>query len=132
MEFVLRQNLVLECTLGRTPSFSAVIDVFILVFGRLFVVLLVASLLLLFPWCFQIVETSTIVVHIVRAPLKKPFELTGLGGFLMARFRRGVSTAKVFPVDQGYIPVAGQEREYTPTPPLPQFPQQTGVTDAKR
>lgn len=50
----------------------------------------------------------------------------------MARFRRGVDDAKVFPVDQGYIPVGQQEEEYTPVPPLPTFPQQSGVTDAKK
>jgi hypothetical protein len=48
----------------------------------------------------------------------------------MARFRRGVDNAKVYPVIQGYIPV-GQE-EATPVQPLPQFPQQSGVADAKR
>lgn len=48
----------------------------------------------------------------------------------MARFRRGVNNAKVYPVGQGYIPA--EQEEDAPVQPLPQFPQQSGVTDAKR
>ena len=54
------------------------------------------------------------------------YRTNGLGGFLMARYRRGVDHAKVYPVDQEYIPV-GQD-DY-PVNPLPGFSQQTGVTE---
>lgn len=49
----------------------------------------------------------------------------------MARYRRGVNDAKVYPlnpVNTDYIPV---NQEYAPTAPLPQIPRQTGVTDTK-
>ena len=47
-----------------------------------------------------------------------------LGGFLMARYRRGTEYAKVYPVDQGYSPV-GQ-----PVNPSPEFSQQNAVTES--
>ena len=48
-----------------------------------------------------------------------------IGGFLMARFRRGVDNAKVYPVDQGgYMAVS--QTEPRATAPLPEFSQQTG------
>jgi hypothetical protein len=37
-----------------------------------------------------------------------------LGGFLMAKFRRGVDKAKLYPVTDGYMPI-------------PQAPQQSGI-----
>lgn len=46
----------------------------------------------------------------------------------MARYRRGVNDAKVYPVNGDYIPV---NRENSPVEPLPQFPQHNGVTDGK-
>jgi len=48
--------------------------------------------------------------------------------FVMARYRRGVNAAKVYPVNGDYIPV---NQEDSPVAPLPKFPQQTGVADGK-
>ena len=44
-----------------------------------------------------------------------------LGGFLMARFRRGLDTPKIYPVVYGYAP----ENQ-------PPFPQHTGVIPATK
>ena len=44
----------------------------------------------------------------------------------MARYRRGVDNAKVYPVDQGYIPVGQDEH---PHDPLPESSQPTGVAE---
>lgn len=47
----------------------------------------------------------------------------------MARFRRGVREPKVFPVENGYIPV--NQEEPRGVPPPAELTQQTGVTDSK-
>ena len=48
-----------------------------------------------------------------------------IGGFLMARYRRGVNNAKVFPVEQGgYMAVSQSE-----TVPAQQFSQQSGLAE---
>jgi len=57
-----------------------------------------------------------------------PAKANIVGGFLMARYRRGVNDAKVYRVNGDYIPV---NREYSPVEPLPQFPQHSGVIDGK-
>jgi len=44
----------------------------------------------------------------------------------MARFRRGVNNAKVYPVGEGYTPLAQNDPEQVNPPP--EFTQQTGVT----
>lgn len=59
-----------------------------------------------------IARTLNMCVLIVCPPVPELM----VGGFLMARYQRGVSGAKVFPVDTGYVPVA-QEYPSAATPP---------------
>jgi hypothetical protein len=52
-----------------------------------------------------------------------------VGGFLMARYRRGVNDAKVYPVvEQGGYMAVSQPGPQT-TAPIQPFPQQSGITE---
>lgn len=102
MEFVPPQDLVLECMLGKILS---LLGSFVLTMNRVWSAVccltcgVIAAILPLFiPSCQDVEHTCS---H-CASPISLQ-RLTGLGGFLMARFRRGVSNAKLYPVDQGYI-----------------------------
>jgi hypothetical protein len=50
----------------------------------------------------------------------------------MARFRRGVNNAKVFPVDQGGYMAVSQQDQQPQLHPAPEFTQEAGVAPAKK
>ena len=86
-----------------------------------------AILPLVIPSCQDVEHTCPNCTYPPPHPPKFRRWLTNLGGFLMARFRRGVDSAKVFPVDQGGYIAASQSGPQA-TPPV-QFAQQSGIAE---